>query len=141
MSKNRSNDDLEELGDLLGRISEPPIPAGLEAKLLAAIPDALPLASRNARRRSRGRRWLAGGLVAAAALLAVAIGWFFPRPIGRENLPVAQPAPQIAAHEQRVLGAARSIDGDIGSAPYSFQWPVQLTLSARAQRMPEDLTN
>jgi hypothetical protein len=141
MSPSPSSDDLEALVSRLGRVPEPPIPAGLEAKLLAAIPAADALAAPHARRRGWGRRWLVGGPAAAAALLAMVIGSFFHRPSPKEDLPRPQPAPRLATHQPPAPGSARLIDGDAASAPDSFEWPVQLTLPARAQRLPDDLTD
>jgi hypothetical protein len=141
MSASPLSDDLEALVARLRRVPEPPIPAGLEAKLLAAIPDAQALAAPRARRRSWGRRWLVGGLAAAAALLVMVIGSFFHRPNPKENLPFPQPAPRLATHQPPAPRSARLIDGDAAFAPDSFEWPVQLTLPARAQRLPDDLTH
>jgi hypothetical protein len=140
MSTGPSNDDLEALAGRLGRMPKPPIPAGLEARLLATIPDADALAAPQARR-GRGRRWLAGGLAAAAALLALVIGSFLHRPKPKDDMPPLPPGPRLAARQPPALWHARVIDGDVASAPYSFEWPVQLSVPARAQHLPEELTD
>lgn len=140
MSTNRSNDDLEELGKCLGRLPEPPIPDGLEAKLLAAIPHAAALVASQRWQRRRDRRLLAGGLVAAAALVAILSGLFFWRPTQVDDSHLPQSVQQIV-RQPPIQRLPRQIDVDIASSPNSFEWPVQLTVSARAQRLPEELTN
>ena len=136
MSTSPWSDDLEARRPPC-RMPQPPIPAGLEAKLLAAIPDAEARGAPQAERRRWRRRRLTGGLAAAVTLLALAIGSFSYRPNSTEGLPRPQPAARLAAPHPPTLWNARVSDADVASVPYSFEWPVQLTVPSRAQRLQQ----
>ncbi len=87
MSPHRPDHDetLDALADRLRRLPPPPVPEGLEARLLAAIPAA-------PRRRVRlARSWIAAAVLlaaAAAVLLAVRLPPPEPPPIA----PIERPA-------------------------------------------------
>jgi hypothetical protein len=138
MSMNRSNDDLDALAARLRGLPELPVPAGLEARLLAAIPDAGALAP-GPRRRRWGLLWLGGALAAAAVLLAVLLGSFFGKTDGPPDRPHPLPAPQAAAERPPTLGNYRLTD-DAAPLP-SFEWPVQLTVPVAGQPLPEEPTD
>ena len=141
MSTDPSNDDLDALARRLGRLPEPPIPAGLEARLRTTIPDTGVVAGSQARRHDWSGRWLVGGLAAAVVLVTLAIHWFGRRPHPNEILPSPHTAPRVAAQQLPAPRNRRWMDGDIVSAPYSFEWPVQLRMPTRAQHLPAELTD
>ena len=130
MSPNRSNDDeLDALGDRLRGLPELPVLAGLEAKLLAAIPDAATFAP-GPRRRPR-RLWLAGALAAAVVLLAFLLGSFIRKSDQLHPLPVP---PEVADRSP--------IPRHLRLAEFNaFEWPVQLSVPTAAHRWLEDLTD
>jgi hypothetical protein len=141
MSANRSNDDLDALAERLRRLPEPPVPAGLEAKLLAAIPPKM----RPVRRRPP---W---PLVAAAAavLLAFLFGYFFGRTDGPPDNPRPRPVPPMATEPPPTLWNYRLAQDDSAGPgasrpdqlPTSFEWPVQLAVPVAARPLPADLTD
>jgi hypothetical protein len=140
MNANRSNDDdLDALAERLRGLPAAAVPAGLEAKLLAAIP------ARLATRPRRRPPWL---LVAAAAavLLAFLLGYFFGRTGGPPDQPLPPPSPEIAEEPAPTLWNYRlAQDAPATSSPdplpSSFEWPVPFTEPVNAHHLPDDLTN
>jgi hypothetical protein len=140
MNANRSNDDdLDALAERLRSLPAAPVPAGLEAKLLAAIPPSLTPPPRHR------LPWL---LVAAAAavLLAFLCGYYFGRPGGPPDQPHPPPAPPIAAQPRPTLWNYRlAQDAPATSSPdplpSSFEWPVPSTGPVHAYHLPDDLTD
>jgi hypothetical protein len=138
MNANRSNDDdLDALADRLRGLPAPPVPAGLEAKLLAAIPARLAL-------RPRRAPWLLL-TTAAAVLLAFVLGYFFGRPGAPPDGPLPAPAPEIAVKPPTLWNYRLAQDGPATSSPdplpSSFEWPVPFTEPVNAHRLPDDLTD
>jgi hypothetical protein len=136
MSMSRSNDDLDALAARLRALPEPPVPAGLEARLLAAIPDVVP----GSTPRRRGRLWPGSALAAAAVLLALLLGRYFWRAEGTPEIPPPPPTPSVVAELPPTLGNYRLAD-DASSLPSSFEWPVQLTVPVAGRPLPEELTD
>jgi hypothetical protein len=136
MSPNRPNDDLDALAERLRHLPPPPVPAGLEAKLLAAIPPAGSVRPAAGARRRTGLLVLAGALAAAAVLFAVLRGHFFGEPGGAPDGLRPQPAPQVAAFDP-----PGRVNSDPARVPASFEWPVQLTVPVTARRLSEELTD
>jgi hypothetical protein len=140
----RSPDDALEAR--LRALPPPPVPAGLETRLLAAIPPALPLAPGGLDRANGWRRrplWIAAGCALAAACLLVALIWR-----GREvDNPVPKgPANQAALQEpgdsvnQRMLLQARR-DLEEAEMP-AFSWPFEETPSMRSSSsLSNELSN
>jgi hypothetical protein len=141
MSANRSNDDLEALGACLRRLPDHPVPDGLEAKLISAIPEPEALAASRTWQSRGGRGLYVAGLIAAAALLAMVIHSFVQKPIPDQGLPLPQPTQELASYQLPAQPFPRLSSLDVASTPTSFEWPVQLTVSSRAQRLPVELTN
>ncbi len=135
MSTNRSNDDLNALADRLRGLPEVPVPAGLEARLLAAIPDAGALAHGPRRRRRWGRLGL-GALAAAVVLLAVLLSHFLGTRDAPNDRPRPPSAPRAAAELPPTLGNYRLTEG-AAPLPSSFEWPVQLIVSAADRHLSE----
>src|SRR5262249_55626403 len=136
-SERRPNPDRspEALEARLRALPQPPVPAGLEARLLAAIPAAPP---------APRRRWavwvgLAGAL-AAACLLAV-LAW--PRRDGRGPDPSAPgppvtPRPPDASDRLAAWREARRVLD--GAEPSPFTWPLPETSPiTAATAIPPDL--
>jgi hypothetical protein len=142
MSRNRSkNDDLDALAARLRGLPEPPVPAGLEARLLAAIPGGGAPAPGPRPPRRWGRLLLGGAAAAAAVLLAFLLANFFGKTGPAPDRPAPPPAPPVAAAElPPTLGNYRLAD-DTAPAPSSFEWPVQLTASATDRPVPDERTN
>ncbi len=139
MNANRSNDDdLDALADRLRGLPAVSVPAGLEAKLLAAIPADL------AARPRRRAPWL---LVAAAAavLLAFFLGYFFGKTDGPTDNPLPPPAPEIAVKPPTLWNYRVALDAPAPSSsdplPSSFEWPVPFTEPVNAHHLPDDLTD
>jgi hypothetical protein len=137
MNENRSNDDLDALADRLRALPAPPVPSGLEARLLAAVPDAVAFAPGPRPRRWGGRLALAGALAAAAVLLAVLLGRFVGQTDRPPDGPHPPPVPQAAAEQLPTLGNYRRAE-DAALLPCSFEWPVQLTVPVAARHRPEE---
>jgi hypothetical protein len=74
---------LEALEERLRSLPQPPVPPGLEAKLLAAIPGV----PRVGRARSWGVRPLAWAVLGLAAVLVVAVPPLWPRVTGPRQTP------------------------------------------------------
>jgi hypothetical protein len=134
----------EALAARLRALPQPPIPAGLEARLLAAIPPVglvrragTGQGSRSARGTYWGtmrRRWAvwAGviGAVAAACLLAV-LGWRgrdgrnpIPNPKGNVSVRRGSPQPPDDSARGAWREARRVLDG---GEPAPFAWPLPQT--------------
>jgi hypothetical protein len=137
MSPNRSNDDLEALADRLRGLPRPPVPEGLQARLLAAIPDGG--APAPGPRRPWRRLWLGGAVAAAAVLLALLLGHFFGKPDPPRDGP-RPPAPPAAAERPPTLGNYRLAAG-ADPLPSTFEWPVHRTVPVAARPLPEELTD
>jgi hypothetical protein len=129
----RSPDDALEAR--LRDLPPPPVPAGLEARLLAAIPPALSLAPEGTTRVNGWRRrplWIAAGCALAAACLLVVFLW---RGRDFDNAVPKGPANQAALQEpgdsadQRMLLQARR-DLEEAEMP-AFSWPFEETPSMR----------
>jgi hypothetical protein len=140
-SERRPNPDrsAEALEARLRGLPPPPIPAGLEARLLAVIP-----AARRTSPRLAVRVLLVGAL--AAACLLVVLAW---QSRGR-RVPDPSPAKQHSA--QRVI--PRPLDNDASIAAWQsrqvlddpkmppFAWPLEETWPIRAATsIPPDLLN
>ena len=115
-----NDETLEALARRLRNLPPPPVPAGLEGRLLAAIP------SRRKRRRA-GRFWLGAAVLvgaAAAVLFAVRL------PSGGEPpavrvvvVPPVRPAPTVWTYEQALRHSDdASVVLDQVAPP--FAWPV-----------------
>jgi hypothetical protein len=151
MSTNRSHDDLEALADRLRALPAVPVPAGLEARLLAAIPDAGALAPGFQSRRWQVRLWLGGALAAAAVLLAVLLVSRLGKTDGTQDGPhsVPQPSPGVVAERPPSPGNYRvtelnltgRLKADPAQMPASFEWPVLLVTPTTTRHVPEDLTD
>lgn len=112
-----SDETLETLAERLRRLPPPPVPAGLEGRLLADMPP---------RRRSlRLRSRFAAALLlaaAAAALLAVRLPQRAPAPAA----PVTPPADDVATlwrYEQAMRGPDADPIMAVGPAA-PFEWPI-----------------
>jgi hypothetical protein len=130
---------LDSLEARLRALPPPPVPAGLEARLLAATPARLPTP-----RRRWGARAIAVAGLAAAGLLAI-LAW-----PGRDgnNVIIGPPTSQTAAkvsprptEEPNSMAALLKAQRDLDEAdPPSFTWPLPptppLTLSTAT---PADL--
>jgi hypothetical protein len=123
----------------LRALPPPPVPADLEARLLAAIPAAVPVPTR------RRAAWAgAVGALAAACLLAV-LAW--PRRDGKDAIPSTSadaPAHQVAPRlpdDSASLAAWREARRGLGGAePPSFTWPLEETsLITASPSIPRDL--
>ena len=120
MSPHRPDRDetLEALAERLRRLPPPPVPAGLEARLLAAVPAAPPTATRRLRRGAATAVLLA----AASTLFALRLPNHEPAP---QTAPPTADAPTLWRYEQ----ALRDSDGDAGVAVNRavppFEWPVE----------------
>jgi hypothetical protein len=136
MSARLPGDDetLDALANRLRRLPPPPVPTGLEARLLSSIPSAA---------RPQGRRvrtWVAATvLLAGAAALLLTIRLPHPEPPPAPS--VAHPAddaPTLWRYEQ----ALRRSDGDasvaLNRAMPSFEWPVSGP-APRSNRLMEPL--
>jgi hypothetical protein len=149
MNANRSNDDLDALADRLRGLPEPPVPAGLEARLLAAIPAAGVFVPRPRRQLRWGWLPLAGVLTAAAVLLAIFLGYYFGKTDAPPDGPRGPPAPPLAVEPAPTLWNYRLAQYDSSGhdtshadpLPSAFEWPVQLTVPVAAHRLPDDFTD
>jgi hypothetical protein len=112
----------DALAARLRALPRPPVPAGLEARLLAAIPAGRPVPRRH------WAVWIgAVGALAAACLLAV-LAWLgrdainpAPKPGAIESVRQDTPRPPDAAGVPAWLAARRILDG---AEPPPFTWPV-----------------
>ncbi len=137
MSPHRPNRDetLEALADRLRRLTPPPVPEGLEERLLAAIPP-----TRRPRVRP-ARSWIGTAvLLAAAALLAVRV----PRPEPRPMVPTvrrpADDAPTLWRYEQALRRSNADAAVVVNQAMPPFEWPVAGTgPRLRSPRLDEPL--
>ncbi len=128
----------EALEARLRALPRPPVPAGLEARLLAAIPAERPVVRR------RAIRFVAAGALAAACLLAV-LAW--PRRDGEKSIPslptgesvrqVITRPPDDGAGVPTWREARRVLDG--AEMP-PFTWPIEETSPiAVSTSLPPDL--
>jgi hypothetical protein len=133
------NRSLELLEARLRSLPQPPIPADLEARLLATIP-----AERSIPRRRWGVRVGVFGALAAACVLAV-LAW--PRPDGKHPSPkrnestsqVTHRPPDDSAHIAS-LRAARQVQDE--TEPPTFTWPLPEPSPMRfSTSIPPDLLN
>ena len=138
MSPHRPDHDetLEALAGRLRRLPPPPVPGGLEARLLAAIPAA-------PRRRGRlARSWIAAAVLlaaAAAALLAVRLPQPGPPPTSSVRRP-ADDAPTLWRYEQALRQSDADVSVALDRAMPPFVWPVAGTGPVlRSDRFPEPL--
>ena len=114
----------EALEARLRALPQPPVPADLEARLLATIPAAIP------RPRRRRTVWVGvGGALAAACLLAI-LAWS-----GRDG---GRPVPSPPTSASALLGPSRPPDGSAGRPDWlearrnpdgpdmpPFTWPLE----------------
>ena len=125
MSPNLPDNDetLEALGHRLRCLPAPPVPAGLEGRLLAAIPPR--------RRLRRARSWLAAAVLLAPAaclllLLRLPHGVVEPHSVKRE---IAVPAaanqgPTLWTYEQALRGSDADASVILDRVGPTFTWPV-----------------
>jgi len=112
----------EALERSLRALPQPPVPAGLEARLLASIPAAMPVSR---------RRWVVwmgvAGAVAAACLVAV-ISWHARNGKSLPEMVIVQPVPLQAPLDAGGITswreARRAMDGVELPA---FAWPLEET--------------
>jgi hypothetical protein len=126
----------EALEARLRALPPPPVPADLEARLLAAIPAKRPSA----------RRWAvwAGvvGALAAACLLAV-LGW--PRRPARAPVPgpetreSAHKVPPRPAEEDGIAALREARRVEDGGEPAPFTWPLDETPVGVSTSIPPEL--
>jgi hypothetical protein len=127
----------EALEARLRSLPLPPVPTGLEARLLAAIPAARP---------RRCRRWAVrvGGALAAACLLA-ALAWYgrpglVPRPAGSDLAAHGVPRPEEGPGRSAAWWQARRVLDEREIPP--FAWPLPRTSALRVSTaIPPDPLN
>jgi hypothetical protein len=129
----------EALEARLRALPRPPVPADLEARLLAAIPTETLVPPR------RWAVWVGvAGALAAACLLAV-LAWPrrdgkgpAPGPTPRESAHQATPRPPDDSDDLAVWREARRVLD--GAEPPTFTWPLEETLPIRVSTsLPPDL--
>jgi hypothetical protein len=123
----------EALEARLRTLPPPPVPGGLEARVLAAIPVEKP------RPRRRAARLGAVGALAAACLLAV-LAWP-ERDIGKRiSSPALHPVKSQPRDESDGFAAWREARRDPdGAEPPVFTWPLHETSPVRPASIPPDL--
>jgi hypothetical protein len=152
-----NNPALDGLEAKLRRLPPPPVPDGLEARLVAAIPLVLP--SSGARSRPAQRRWQqliwvsCAAAVAAGVLLAVLASLRPPNhgAVVTDTIPATEPLsrPSRALETQMMMGlrcCAQTTDAqhdvflDPAAAP--FAWPLEGPVATTDRRNPSpDLFN
>jgi hypothetical protein len=129
----------EALEARLRALPPPPVPTGLEARLLAAIPAARP---------RRPRRWAVwfGGALAAACLLAALARYGrpgpgqVPRPAGSGLAAHGVPRPEEEPHGSAAWWQARRVLDEREIPP--FAWPLSETSTLRVSiAIPPDPLN
>ena len=115
----------ESLEGRLRALPQPPVPAGLEARLLAAVPGARPI-------RRRRARWIAavGALAAACVLAALVWPERCKNPRGPTTTHPVASSPDDSAGIAAWRQSRRVLDG---AEPPAFTWPVEAT-TIRANR-------
>jgi hypothetical protein len=127
----------ESLEARLRALPRPPIPSGLEARILAAIParpssnDELPRRGRSASRRWRRLTFWAGASVAAAAACLLAVR-FWPEPEDQHTAPILVADPGSTQSPHRATPRPRSdsawfmANQDLVETEMpTFAWPIQ----------------
>jgi hypothetical protein len=119
-----NDETLEALSYCLRRLPAPPVPSGLEGRLLAAIP---------LRRRSRrARSWLAAAVLLAPAaclllVLRLPLGDVIGPPKFRMGASVpagARQAPTLWTYEQALRRPDADVSAVLDRAGPAFNWPV-----------------
>jgi hypothetical protein len=128
----------EALEARLRALPPPPVPTGLEARLLAAIPAA------GTRRPRRWAVWV-GGALAAACLLA-ALAWFglpgpgaVPRPAGSGLAAHGVPRPEEGPDRSAACWQARRVLDEREIPPFAWPLPETSTLQVSTAIPPDPL--
>jgi hypothetical protein len=117
----------EELETRLRALPPPPVPAGLEARLLAAIPGQLPVPRR------RWAVWAGVAAALAAACLLAVLAWRRER-----NDPVPGPDTGPSARVAPAWPETRRVQEGADLPPFS--WPLEETSPLKASTsIPPDL--
>ncbi|HEV3167577.1 MAG TPA: hypothetical protein VGZ22_26470 [Isosphaeraceae bacterium] len=139
-SERRPNPDRspESLEARLRALAQPPIPADLEARLLATIPAEMPIPQR------RRAVWVGLAGAAAAACLLTLLAW----PRGDGKNPAPRPGPIGSAHQStarpprdlaRIAAWQETRVGLDGAEVPPFIWPLEETSPIRATSIPPEL--